>query len=154
MPGRAQDRPRGQRQISLEHDDLAGPAGLASETVTLQLTRHRPDPGGPRLPRPGWPGGPATAGLIRREWLAVLCGGFAVFAAVTGVISADPAQRAWGMFATGGYCAAPGRRGRRAPWGPRGAGATASPCWPPWAGLCSPRSPGWRRRARRSRRSA
>src|SRR5215469_9651654 len=106
MPGRAQDRPRDQRQISLEHDDLAGPAGLASETVTLQLTRHRPDPGGPRLPRPGWPGGSATAGLIRREWLAVLCGGFAVFAAVTAVISADPAQRAWGMFATGGYCAA------------------------------------------------
>src|SRR5262252_5552256 len=103
---RAQDRPRDQRQISLEHDDLAGPAGLASENVTLQLTRHRPDPGGPRLPRPGWPGGPATAGLIRREWLAVLCGGFAVFAAVTAVISADPAQRAWGMFAAGGYCAA------------------------------------------------
>src|SRR6516164_3156576 len=92
--------PGAQRQISLEHDDLAGPAGLASETVTLQLTRHRPDPGGPRLPRPGWPRGPATAGLIRHEWLAVLCGGFAVFAAVTAVISADPAQRAWGMFAT------------------------------------------------------
>jgi len=74
--------------------------------VTLQLTRHRPDPGGPRFPRPRWPGGSAAAGLIRREWLAVLCGVSALTAAMTAVVSAYPAQRAWGMFATGGYCAA------------------------------------------------
>jgi Glycosyltransferase family 87 len=47
-----------------------------------------------------------VAGLIRREWLAVLCGVSALSAAVTAVVSAHPAQRAWGMFATGGYCAA------------------------------------------------
>jgi hypothetical protein len=74
--------------------------------VTLQLTRPRPEPGGPRFRRPGWPRDSAAAGLIRREWLAVLCGVFALFAAVTAVISAHPAQRIWGLFATGGYGAA------------------------------------------------
>jgi Glycosyltransferase family 87 len=74
--------------------------------VTLQLTCHRPDPGGPRRPRPGWLPGSAAASLIRREWLAVLCGVSALFATVTAVVSAHPAQRAWGMFAAGGYCAA------------------------------------------------
>jgi len=74
--------------------------------VTLQLTRHRPGPDGPRFRRPGRPRPSAPAGLLRREWLAVLCGVSAVFAAVTAAVSAHPAQRAWGMFATGGYCAA------------------------------------------------
>jgi hypothetical protein len=123
MPGGAQDRPRAQRQISLEHDDGAGPAGLASGTVALQLTRHWPDPGGPRRPRPGWLPRSAAASLIRREWLAVACGVSVLFAAVTAVVSAYPAQRAWGMFATGGYCAA----GLAALAGPRLGRAWAAP---------------------------
>ena len=44
--------------------------------------------------------------LIRREWLAALCASSAVFAAVTTVVSAQPPQRSWGMFATVGYSAA------------------------------------------------
>jgi len=41
--------------------------------------------------------------MIRRRWLAVLCGSFAVFAAVVAVVSTEPAQRTWGLFAAAGY---------------------------------------------------
>src|SRR5215475_3832701 len=72
--------------------------------MTLQPTREREGSGGPsRLPRPNWPLAVVAASMIRRRWLAVLCGSFAVFAAVTAVVSTEPAQRAWGVFAAAGY---------------------------------------------------
>jgi hypothetical protein len=59
-----------------------------------------------RFPRPNWPPAAAAPSFIRRERLAVLSCVSAIFAAVTAVVSTQPAQRTWGMFAAGGYCAA------------------------------------------------
>jgi hypothetical protein len=47
-----------------------------------------------------------VVGTIRREWLAVLTGLSALFALATALISNQPAERTWGVFAAGGYGAA------------------------------------------------
>ena len=80
--------------------------GLMSETMTLQLTRDRDGAGGPRRFRRPNRHAAAVASLIRREWLAVILAASALFAAVTAVVSTQPSQRTWGMFAAAGYCAA------------------------------------------------
>ena len=69
--------------------------------MTLQLTRSQPGGGDPGR-------GPAAAPLaaIRREWAAAIFAACALFAGGVAVISANPPQRLWGMFAAGAYLAA------------------------------------------------
>jgi Glycosyltransferase family 87 len=86
---------------------MTGPSGITSSTVTLRLAGDRTGPGGRqgsrwRTPPAAW----AAARLARREWLLALAGLSTVFAAVIATISSQPAERAWGLFATAGYAAA------------------------------------------------
>src|SRR5437763_2653386 len=74
------------------------------------------DPAGPAkpgaAPRPGLVQTPGrhlaavTLAVIRREWLAGVFGGSAIFAAVTALISSHAAERLWGDLAAVSYCAA------------------------------------------------
>ena len=75
--------------------------------MTLQLTRCPGGAGAPRRP-PWWNRHPVTAAkrAARRERLAVLAGLSALFATATAVISNQPAERTWGLFAACGYGAA------------------------------------------------
>jgi hypothetical protein len=90
--------------------------------------------------------------MIRRRWLAVLCGSFAVFAVVIAVVSTEPAQRTWGVFAAAGYGTAcvialvvPRRRMGGTWWGARlavlaslGGAVLASLGWMAAAGRAQP----------------
>jgi hypothetical protein len=72
--------------------------------VTLRLASDRNGTGGQRASRgQSPPAARAAARLARREWLLVLAGLSSAFAAVIAVISSQPAERAWGLFATAGY---------------------------------------------------
>jgi hypothetical protein len=93
-------------EITLEHDDAAGPVGLASGTMTLQLTRDRNGAGGPRRFRRPNRRLAVMASLIKREWLAVLFAVSALFAGVIVVVSTQPSERTWGLFGACGYGAA------------------------------------------------
>jgi hypothetical protein len=72
--------------------------------VTLRLAGDRNGTGGRRGSR--WWTSPAArtaASQARQEWLLVLAGLSAAFAAVIAAISSQPAERAWGVFAAAGY---------------------------------------------------
>lgn len=72
--------------------------------MTLRLASDRNGTPGQRGSR--WltsPAARAAASLARQEWLLVLAGLSAAFAAVIAAISSQPAERAWGLFATAGY---------------------------------------------------
>jgi hypothetical protein len=51
-------------------------------------------------------GGTGLPPWARRYWLAMLCGCFAVFAAITALVSVNAPERRWGLCATAGYTAA------------------------------------------------
>ena len=86
---------------------MTGPSGITSSTVTLRLAADRTGPGGRQGSRWRTPPAARTAArLARREWLLALASLSTVFAAVIATISSQPAERAWGLFATAGYAAA------------------------------------------------
>ncbi|HEY6276599.1 MAG TPA: glycosyltransferase 87 family protein [Streptosporangiaceae bacterium] len=72
--------------------------------MTLQLAGERKGTGvhpGPRWRCP--PAVLATTRAVQREWFAVLIVASAAFAAVVALISNQPPERTWGMFAAAGY---------------------------------------------------
>lgn len=99
-------------------DDLAASEGLTSGAMTpiqarvLERTAVPPGAGGPGAPRDPcraprqMPGRHLAAGalaVIRRQWVTVLFGLSAVFAAVTALVTINPPERLWGELAVVSY---------------------------------------------------
>src|SRR5262249_17506759 len=111
---------RGRYQISPGDDDFGTAEALASGPMTPpapvleRASAPLPvaEPGIGRRQAEGWPrfrrGGRATAAVatIGRDWVAVVLGGFAVFALVTALTSFNAPERVWGAFASVSYAAA------------------------------------------------